>query len=77
MFATWPPVPTSPLAVVSGFVEASSPSTAALLCYARRVLRFPQLPTREPLHLRVRMFLLDPLKRRQQFVAIRSSECRR
>jgi len=32
--------------------------------------RVPQFSAREPLHFRVRVFLLDALKRRQQFLAL-------
>jgi hypothetical protein len=40
----------------------------------RLLRRVPQSPTREPLHLRVRMLLAQPLKRRHQFVAVGRSE---
>src|SRR5689334_13407322 len=46
---------------------AVGPRRAAVA--TRLLRRLPQLPAREPLHRRVRMFLAQPLKRRHQLVA--------
>jgi hypothetical protein len=50
---------------------AIRPAAAAIVVSNPSGLRrVPQFSARKPLHFRVRVFLLDALKRRQQFLAL-------
>jgi hypothetical protein len=44
---------------------------------ALSLLRFPQTPAREPLHLDVRVLALELTERRQQFFLLPRAECGR
>ena len=63
--------------VITARAPVTGSRTALPLGCARGLLRLPQLSARELFHLRVGMFLLDALKSRQQFFAVRRAESSR